>query len=298
MAQEALQGLQIVIRYPDGRTEQFVVDANSVTVGSGAHCEVRLPPEHAAIEHVTISLVAGGVHAQARSLSPHPTINGVGFVQTPVLPESVIGVGAVQLWASAVELADHRKEVIRKKTQKTSPITYIAAIVGLPLAAYMLLAEPPGDGPQTVQGTPPVLWADPIASCPQQARDAALAVAADKFSVAIGKRERRPFHVEDGVAAVPLFETAAACFRTAGQNAASGEAAKDARDLRARINEDYRAHQVRLEHALTVQDWQTAQSEVAVLRAFTAGKQGPYVLWLSNLDRRLQVKLGRKEGSS
>jgi hypothetical protein len=298
MAQEALLGLQIVIRYPDGRTEHFVVDANSVLVGSGAHCEVRLPPEHAAIEHLSISLVAGGVHAQARSLSPHPTINGVGFVQTPVLAESVIGVGAVQLWASAVELVDQQHQVIHKKKQKTSPITYVAAIVGLPLAGYMLLAEPPGDAPQPVQGTPPALWGDPVAACPQQPRDAALAVATDKFSVATGKRERRPFHVEDGVAAVPLFETASACFRVAGQNAASSEAARDARDLRAKINEDYRAHQVRLEHALTVQDWQTAQSEVAVLRAFTEGKQGPYVLWLSNLDRQLQVKLGRKEGSS
>lgn len=298
MPEEALQGLQFVIRYPDGRTEQLVVDADTVLVGSGAHCEVRLPAEHAALEHVALSLVAGGVHAQARSLSPHPTINGAGFVQTPVLPDSVIGVGGMQLWVTTVDLQERQQQVIRKKKQTTSPLTYVAAIVGLPLAAYMILAEPSKDRTQMVQGTPPALWGDPVNTCPQSSHDAALAVALDKYSVASGKRERRPFHVEDGVAAVPLFETASACFRVAGQTAAATEAQKAAQDLRSKINEDYRAHQVRLEHALTVQDWATAQQEVSVLRAFTEGKQGQYVVWLSNLARRLELKLGRKEGSS
>ena len=298
MPEEALQGLQIVVRYPDGRTEQLVVDANSVLVGSGAHCEVRLPAEHAAIEHLVLALVGGGVHARARSFSPHPTLNGVGFVQTPVLPDAVIAVGGVQLWASVVDLIDHQQQVIRKKAQKTSPLTYVAVAIMLPVAAYLLLAEPPSDSGQTVEGTPPALWGDPVGTCPQQAHDAALAIGLEKFGVASGKRERRPFHVEDGVGAVPLFETASACFRLAAQPAAADDAAKAARDLRVKINEDYRAHQVRLEHALTVEDWATAQREVSVLRAFTQGKQGQYVVWLSNLDRRLQIKLGRKEGSS
>ncbi|HEY6458646.1 MAG TPA: FHA domain-containing protein [Polyangiaceae bacterium] len=298
MPEEALQGLQIAIRYPDGRTEQLVVDANSVLVGSGAHCEVRLPAEHAAIEHATLSLVGGGVHAQAQSFTPHPTINGVGFVQTPVLPESVIGIGGIQMWIRSVELGDRQQGVIRKKAQKTSPITYVAAAIGFPLAIYMLAAAPSDDSTQTVQGTPPALWGEPVNVCPQQGRDAALAVGLDKFSVAVGKRERRPFHVEDGVAAVPLFETAGACFRVAGRGPAAAESSKAAAELRTKINEDYRAHQVRLEHALMVSDWTTAQQEVSVLRAFTAGKPGQYVVWLSNLDRRLQLKLGRKEGSS
>lgn len=298
MPQEALLGLQIVVRYPGGRSEQLVVDADSVLVGSGAHCEVRLPSEHAAIEHVQLSLVAGGVHAQARSFSPHPTIDGVGFMQTPVQPESVIGIGGVQLSVQAVHLADHAHEVIHKKKQKTSPITYLVAAIGFPLAIYMLVEAPSGNSAQAVQGTPPALWNEPVATCPQSARDAALSVALDKFGVATGKRERRPFHVEDGVAAVPLFETAAACFRVAGQPAAATEASKDAADLRTKINEDYRAHQVRLEHALTVHDLATAQREVIVLRALTEGKQGQYVVWLSNEDRQLRIDLGRKEGSS
>jgi hypothetical protein len=116
--------------------------------------------------------------------------------------------------------------------------------------------------------------------------------------MAEAKRERRPFHVQDGVAAVPLFETASACFRAAGQAAAAGDLASAASTLRTKVNEDYRAHQVRLEHALTVNDLATAQKEVQVLRAFTEGKVGPYVVWLSNLDRKLQLIRGRKQGAS
>src|SRR5438477_2368757 len=113
---EAAQGLRADLRYPDGHAEQLTIDADSVLIGSGAHCEIRLPPEHAAIEHVAISLVGGGVYAQARSLDPHPTINGAGFVRTPVLPDSILGVGAVQIRVIAIALAD-QAVVIHKKTQ-------------------------------------------------------------------------------------------------------------------------------------------------------------------------------------
>jgi len=128
--------------------------------------------------------------------------------------------------------------------------------------------------------------------------DQALALALEKKVVAEGKRERRPFHVQDGVAAVPLFETVSACFRVANDATSAQNASSAAAQLRAKIDEDYRAHQVRLEHALNVNDLATAQKEVSVLRAFTEGKSGPYVQWLSNLDRKLQQKVGRKEKTS
>ena len=36
-----------------------------------------------------------------------------------------------------------------------------------------------------------------------------------------------------------------------------------------------------------------ARREVRILMQFTEGKQGDYVTWLSNLDRKLKLKLGR-----
>jgi hypothetical protein len=100
--------------------------------------------------------------------------------------------------------------------------------------------------------------------------------------------------VQDGVAAVPLFETAAACYRAGGETKSAEDAASAGKELRDDVGEDYRTHQVRLEHALAVNDWPTVQKEVRVMLAFTEGKQGDYVTWLSNLDRKLQLKYGRK----
>jgi len=298
---EAIQGLTIAIRFPDGRAEKLVIDTDRVLVGSGAHCEVRLPPEVAAVEHVELSLkgAGAGVHAQARAMHPLPTINGTGFTQTPVSPDAVIGIGQVQIWASQTLIADDTN-VIRKKAQTTSPMTYVLALIALPLAAYILLLDDAQERSAAAPTEVPALWGAGAneASCPQNAPDQALALAQEKRLVAEGKRERRPFHVQDGVAAVPLFETAAACFRTAGQAMAASDMTSAAATLRTKVNEDYRAHQVRLEHALTVSDLPTAQKEVATLRAFTEGKAGPYVVWLSNLERRLQLKLGRNEGKS
>jgi hypothetical protein len=303
--EQATQGLRVDLRYPNGHTEQMTVDADSVLVGSGGHCEIRLPPEHAAVEHVVISLVNGGVYAQARSLDPHPTINGSGFVRTPVLPDSILGVGAVQLRVVPVTLSE-TAVVVRKKAQRMSPLTYILVAIGLPFSAYAILGATPGEGPQRAPGSPPALWGEPSRSCPQSTREAALATALEKMTLANGKRERRPFSVEDGVAAVPLFETAAACFTIAGQGAAAAEAARSAADLRNKVNDDYRVHQVRLEHALTVHDWSSAQKEVKVLHAFIQGKQAaasgsegtPYVIWLSNVERQLAMKLASKDKSS
>jgi hypothetical protein len=297
MTSDDVQVLQINLRLPDGRTEQIIVDADAITIGSGAHCEIRLPSEYAAIEHVRLSLVGGAVYAQARSLDPHPTIDGVGFVRTPVLADSVLGVGPVQIRATSVGLTDPM-EVVRKRASKVSPLTYVLAAVGLPIGAIMVMTGSTADSPPRPPTAPAALWGPPSATCPQTGRDAALAVAMEKLSVAEAKRERRPFHVEDGVAAVPLFELAAACFELAEQTGAAAEAARAAEELRGKINEDYRLHQVRLEHAMTVQDWVTAQKEVKVLLAFTEGQQAPYVVWLSNLDRRIMLKLARKEGSS
>ena len=48
--------------------------------------------------------------------------------------------------------------------------------------------------------------------------------------------------------------------------------------------------------AILVRDLRTAQKEVKVLLAMLQGQSAPYVVWLSNLDRRLSIKLGKVGG--
>ncbi len=290
----SVQGLRFHLRHPDGRAEVLTVDSDRVLVGSGAHCEIRVPAEHAAVEHVEVTMTAGGAYAQARALDRLPTINGSEFVQSPVLDGAVLGVGAVQIQIAVVQIEDN-PNVIKKKTEKTSPITYVLALVAVPLSLYVIFED---DGSQVSTKMPtdvPALWGDPIKKCPVDDADQAAALASEKWVLAEGKAERRPFRVQDGVAAVPLYETAAACFDAAGDAARAGLASEAADGLRKKVQEDYRAHQVRLEHALSVNDLATAHKEVKVLRDFTEGYSGDYVVWLSNLDRQIQLKLGEKK---
>ena len=292
-----MSGLEFRIRHPDGRQEQLVVDSDRVLIGSGAHCEIRLPAAEAAVEHVLVTFLGGGVFATARALSPAPTINGSPFTQAPLLAESMLGVGQVQLFVGVVDIAENAN-VIKKKTERTSPMTYVLAAVAVPLSLYIILDDPPSDG-TSAKDRPkevPALWASAAPACPQKASDQALGFARDKKIIAEGKRERSPFHVQDGVLAVPLFKTAAACFRQGGDGGAARDMDGAADRLRRSLEEDYRAHQMRLEHAVDVRDLRTAQKEVKVLLAMLSGQTGPYVVWLSNLDRRLALKLGKVGG--
>jgi hypothetical protein len=291
-----LSGLEFRIRHPDGRTEQLVVDSDRVLIGSGAHCEIRLPATEAEVEHVLVTFLGGGVFATARALSPPPTINGSPFTQAPLLAESMLGVGQVQMTIGVVEVAENAN-VIKKKQEKTSPMTYLLAAVAVPLSLYIILDDPPAD--TTAKDKPkdvPALWAGAAPGCAQRAADQALALAREKRVLAEGKRERSPFHVQDGVAAVPLFRAAAVCYKNAEDAGASREMEASAERLKKALEEEYRAHQMRLEHAIEVRDLRTAQREVRVLLAMLQGQTGPYVVWLSNLDRRLALKLGQKVG--
>jgi hypothetical protein len=287
-----VSGLEFRIQHADGRAEQLVVDSDRVLIGSGAHCEIRLPATDASIEHVLVTYLGGGVYAQARALNPPPMINGSPFTQATLLPASVLSVGKVQMAISVVEIAETAK-VIRKKTESTSPLTYVLAVVAVPLALFVFFGDPPKEGPGAVPKEVPPLWPAVAATCPQRAADQALGFARDKKVLAEGKRERSPFHVQDGVAAVALFETAAACFRTGEDTTTAKEMDLAAEKLKKSLNEDYRAHQMRLEHAISVSDAATAQREVKTLRAMLEGQTGPYVVWLSNLDRRIALKLGK-----
>ena len=152
---------------------------------------------------------------------------------------------------------------------------------------------PPRGGPKASPKQTPELWQAPVTSCPHGGGQA-LAFARERMTVADAKRERRPFHVQDGVQAVPTYEVAAVCFRAGGDSPSGILAEESAKFLRRDITDDFRTRRVRLDHALTVEDNVSAQREVRVLLQFTEGKSGDYVTWLSNLERKLKLKAGTK----
>jgi hypothetical protein len=287
-----MQGLKLDIRHPDGRIEEVRIDGDRALIGSGAHCEIRLPVDQAAIEHVLVQANPAGVFAEARSFQPAPTINGGQFTRSQLVPGSVLGIGYTQIVVSVIELMGQASAAARKEN-KISPMTLIMAAVIMPVGMYIIFfSDPPDTGAGAPPREIPELWAEPVAACPQQGADQAKNTAEDRFALGIAKQERRPFHVQDGVAAVPLFETAAVCFVAAGEQEAAKAASEHNAKLRRDVADDFRTHRVRLEYAISRKNWQIAQKEVRVLLDFLDGQQHEYVNWLSSLDRRLRLKYG------
>lgn len=289
---QTLTGLSFRVQLPDGGPQQLLVDSDRVLIGSGAHCEIRLPGDQAASEHVLITFLGGHVYAQARALQPPPMLNGAPFTEAPLLPNSVLQIGRSEITVSIVEIAD-QASLDKSKSEPTSPLTYLLGVLAIPLLVFILLDEQPDDGTGGRPEQVPPLWEAAGASCPQQAKDQALGMAYSRKVVAEGKRERSPFDVRDGVAAVPLFQQAAACYQVGGEPDTAKEMQAAADKMKKQLEEDYRAHQMRLIHSLDVKDLRTAQREVKVLLAMLQGRNDPYVQWLGNLERRLKLTLGK-----
>jgi hypothetical protein len=285
--------LKFQTRLPTGQVEQLSIENERVLIGSGAHCEIRLPLAEARVEHVLIELGPAGVFARALSFEPPPMINNVPFTQAPLPPGSVLGISGTQIYVEVQE-GNQNQAGLQANEKKKSPVMLIALLLMIPAGGYLFLGTDDATSARDEQRPqPPELWAPPSPACPH-ARDRAEAIsyARDRMAAADAKRERRPFHVQDGIQAVPIYEMAAACFK-AGADAPSGNLADEsAKYLRREMTDDFRMRRVRLDHALSIEDYVSAQKEVRVLLQFVEGKQGEYVTWLSNLDRKLKLKIG------
>jgi hypothetical protein len=286
--------LRFQTRLPTGQVEQLSVESERVLIGSGAHCDIRLPLAEARIEHVLIELGPAGIFARALNFEPPPTINNVPFTQAPLPPGAILGVTGTQIFIEVIEGAGAGGGA--QKEKKSSPIMVIALLLMLPAAGYLFLGPDEVGGGEPVRPPPPELWNPPSPTCPQADRAQALGFARERMAVADAKRERRPFHVQDGVSAVPIYEVAAACFRQGGDAASGNLADESSKYLRREMTDDFRMRRVRLDHALATEEYVSALKEVRVLLQFVEGKSGEYVTWLANLDRKLKLKVGEAAG--
>ncbi len=283
--------LRFEVRYPDGRKEVLSVDGERALIGHGAHCDVRLPIDQSAYEHVSIEVAGSIVRAEARAFEPPATLGGMPFNNSPISPETPLGFGAIRIFVAVADSSIVPGASVVSKKEQTSPLIKLLALVVFPFGAWFLLS----DEEVTLEPAPtalPEIFAAPVTTCPQTAPDQALVVAADKLLLADSKRERHPFFPKDGIAAVGLYEGAAVCFKIGNNQPASSEAAQSGAILRAKIISDFRARRIRLEHSLKVEDLDLARSDVKILRALTEGTKGDYVTWLGTMQQRLKIRGG------
>jgi hypothetical protein len=274
------------IAHPDGRKETLLVDSERILVGSGAHCDVRLPVEHSAPEQLVLEVMGDTVKIEARASEPKVRLDGDVITHAALASGQVLAIGDVTVRitrASAPDVAQRRANEERRGV-----LIKIVGALAAPVLAYFAFfgVDASPSGPPAAF---PALWSNAPARCPVAAEQAN-AYAEDKHIVADGKRERHPFYLAQGVEAVTAYETAATCYRAAGDGGAADDVTAAAKDLRAEIEADYRVRRLRLERALLVKDDEVAAKEVAALSDLTAAAQGPYVEWLAVMRRKWRTK--------
>lgn len=287
--------LRFQIQHANGRQEIISVESERALIGSGAHCEIRLPLDQSAVEHVLVQVGAGGVFVQALHFEPPPTIGGVPFTQAPLPPDALLGVGQTQM---LVTVSDEAGAGAKKQQNKPSPVLIVAILGGLG-AAFMLANQQAGGGNEAPSEVPSLFDA-PIDSCVHRENtqlayspSEAGPIAMESKTLADSQRERRAFHAHDGIDAVRNYEIASACFRKVGDTASANDASEQAKKLRDEMDHDYRTHRLRLKHALDVTDNADAHHEAKLLLEMLQGRQGPYVDYLTETERRLKQQLGR-----
>jgi hypothetical protein len=282
--------LRFDIRYPNGERDIAVVEGERAVVGSASHCDVRLPVDQAAYEHLIIEVSGGSVRAEARATNPPATINGMPLTSSAVGPDAALGAGNVRIFVSyGADGAETDAALAKEKKKETSPIVRVAALVAIPIAGYMLLLDP-NDGLAGPPADDPVLFSSVAATCPQTTREQAIMAGEEKMDQATGKRERTPFSPSEGLEAVGLYETAAACLKLGGRVDQAEDATQAATQLREVITRDMRTRRLRLVRMLAVEDYQLADRDVKALEGLTHGKQGAFVNWLSRVRSELNAK--------
>jgi hypothetical protein len=281
--------IQFDIRHPDGRRESIVVEGERAMIGSASHCDVRLPMDQAAYEHVLIESFSGTLRAQTKADHPPATINNMPLTASALSTDSVLGIGRIRLFVTFVPDLGEPGNLRTKEKSKSNPMVQLGLVALFGLCAYLLLAEdeapiapPPAQAPE--------LFAATVPSCPQSDPSAAHAFGLEQCELGDTKRERLPFAVKEGVEAVSLFEVGAACFRKAGVENDARYAEEIATGLKRQLVDDFRARRIRLSHVLAVHDYELARKDVQVLSALTEGKKGPYVEWLRQVGQQLKGK--------
>jgi hypothetical protein len=277
------------IRHENGQRESASVEGERALVGSASHCDVRLPMETAAYEHLLIEVVGGTLRVEAKADHPPTTLNGMPLSAGVLGDGATLGIGRTRLLVSFVPEQEQGLKLVAKRKSNSAQLGLVAllAVAGVGVALLLMNDESP-ISPAPAEA--PELFAAAAVECPRDKNADALAFAEEQNDMAVATHERVPFAAHEGVVAVGLYQTAAACFRAAGAGEREKEAEQAAASLKSELADDFRARRLRLSHVLAVEDYELARLDVSVLSAMTAGRSGRYVEWLKTVDKQLKAK--------
>lgn len=278
---EAEQGLRFSIERAGVPPEVLEVDAPRALVGSGAHCEVRLGAHEAAPEQLLVRCTRRGLEAVCCGAPAAALLDEAPFVRGAIADGARFSIGDCGVRVERVGSPG-----APSRTPGSSRLSVLVLGVASLAAFIALLLDPAGAGSIAPPPHRPSLWEPSDAQpCARSASDQARELAQMHWQAALMKQERSPYHLEDALAAVSLFQRAQACFERAADAAAAGRAEREFQRLLRELEADYHRRRVLLERAIEQSDWRTAAREANALQRLLGGLHAEYTAWLSNVER-------------
>jgi len=278
-------------------TKVAVLDVQSdrALIGSGAHCDVRLAPDEAAVEQLTVETIDEGVYAKTVAIDRPCLLNGAPFLEGRVAPTAMLEIGPVVI---CVKYAPREGQEKKKHTNKSATPAGLQAValVGLAVGFYYVLGSPADGSSLRDFGvvSPPSLSVA-VEPCPQADAVAARSIAHESLVAADMKRERAPFYPSDGLSAVKLFRRAAGCLRESNAEASARDAEEAADRLLQKLADELHVRHVRLERMLAEQKFADAKREGKLITEFIADPTNAYSQWLSAVVREGELQAKQQE---
>lgn len=272
--------LKFHIKYRSGSEARLEVDSGRARIGSAPYCELQLRGEGIAPLHVTVENTGPGLRATAHAA-------GVLLNNQP-LESAAVAIGAtIVVGGQRVVVEGCAGERARSSLLAWRWLALLLLVgVGARLAT---IAFGPAMSAQASQLAPSVHWPSlwgPLPSAHCEGESPASGRAAEHIAAAQQLAERLPFFPHAGVLAVERWQQAAACLERAGRLREAASAKRGAANLRARVEQQYRARQAGLSWALQRADWGAVRRQSQALLALLRRQPGPISQWLEKLERR------------
>jgi len=268
------------------RSEHFELHAGVLRIGSAAYCDVRLAPDEAAPEQVLLQGHDRGLLVRRLSGEYPMLLDGRELTEALVTSDARLEIAGVKLaikLLAPLEQGKSSRSVLKRVRQ-------LALLSILGVAAYAALQVEPELRPFDHSLPTPVLFGgEELAKCRYEDKGLARAYAWEQLAAAESKRERYPYASREGVAAVNLYSSAVGCFTAAGERAAADDTRHARAQLVQTLQEDLRAHQVRLEWALERHRYSAAVREVQELEALLIGRTDHHAQWIAAVARDLRA---------
>ena len=268
--------------------EQFELRAGSLRIGSAAHCDVRLAPDEAASEQVLLEGRPNGLVVRNLNLQHVVLLDAAPLTQAHVAHAARLEIGGVQLTLQllpAEQLTDKARSTLKTVRQ----LALLAAVL---VGYYVVLNQKPQASALDLSvPTPELFGALRAGECRYRDPATARAYAREQLLAAEVKQERFPYSTRDGMLAVPLYDSAYACF-VVGKDEPEARRVQATRERLVRtLQEDLRAHQLRLEWSLGRHRYPAAAQEVVAIREYVQGRTDRHAHWISAVSQELRAAL-------